>query len=166
MTRASTIAGAIGLAQDLLESAGVGLVLIEGITGAPASGAARWIRGRPWIILTLRHRVDDQFWFSLFHEVGHLLEGGRRRDVVEELDDDVLTRNDEGTANEFARETLLPSHVVDEWLARASIDRGAIKEFAANQGVAPGIVVGRLQRDGRIPRSRFNDLKRPIGTSG
>lgn len=166
LTRASTIAGAIGLAQDLLESAGVGLVLIEGITGAPASGAVRWIRGRPWIILTLRHRVDDQFWFSLFHEVGHLLEGGRRRDVVEELDDDVLTRNDEATANEFARETLLPTRYVDEWVARASIDRGAIQEFAASQGVAPGIVVGRLQRDGRIPRSRFNDLKRPVGTSG
>jgi HTH-type transcriptional regulator / antitoxin HigA len=166
LTRASSIAGAIGLAQEMLESAGVGLVLVEGITGAPASSAVRWIRGRPWIILTLRHRVDDQFWFSLFHEVGHLLEGGRRRDVVEELDYDVLTRSDEATANEFARETLVPSRDVDAWLARTSIDRGAIQEFAANQGVAPGIVVGRLQRDGQIPRSRFNDLKRPIGTSG
>lgn len=164
-TRASAIAGAIGLTQDLLESAGVGLVLVEGITGAPASGAVRWIRGRPWIILTLRHRVDDQFWFSLFHEIGHLLEGGRRREVVEELGDEDLTRDDEVAANEFARETLLPIRDVDEWLGRTSIDRGAIQEFAADQGVAPGIVVGRLQRDGRIPRDRFNDLKRPVGTS-
>lgn len=166
LTRASTIAGAIGLAQDLLESAGVGLVLIEGITGAPASGAVRWIRGHPWIILTLRHKVDDQFWFSLFHEIGHLFERGRRRDVIEELDDDVLARNDEVAANDFARETLLPSRDVDDWLARTSIDRGTIQDFAANQGVAPGIVVGRLQREGRIPRSRFNDLKRRVATPG
>jgi addiction module HigA family antidote len=166
LTRASSIAGAIGLVQEMLESAGVGLVLVEGITGAPASGAVRWIRGRPWIILTLRHRVDDQLWFSLFHEVGHLLEGGRRRDVVEELGDDELTRNDEVAANEFARETLLSSRDMDDWLMRTPIDRGAIKEFAAKQGVAPGIVVGRLQRDSRISKGQFNDLKRRVGTPG
>jgi HTH-type transcriptional regulator/antitoxin HigA len=166
LTRASAIVGAIGLTQDLLASAGVGLVLIEGITGAPASGAVRWIRGRPWIILTLRHRVDDQLWFSVFHEIGHLLEGGRRPEVVEELGDEELTREDEAAANEFARETLLPSRDMDEWLRRTSIDRGTIQEFATNQGVAPGIVVGRLQREGRIPKARFNDLKRRVGTSG
>jgi HTH-type transcriptional regulator / antitoxin HigA len=163
LTRASTIGGAIGLTQDLLESVGVGLLLLEGITGAPASGALRWIRGRPWIILTLRYRVDDQFWFSLFHEIGHLLEGGRRPEVLEGLDED-LTREDEVAANDFARETLLPTRDYDDWVGRTSIDREAIREFAARQGVAPGIVVGRLQRDRRVPPSRFNDLKRPVGS--
>lgn len=163
LTRASAIAGAIGLTQELLESAGVGLVLIPGITGAPANGAVRWIRGRPWIVLTLRHRVDDQLWFSLFHEIGHLLEGGRRREVIEEIGNEDLARDDEVAANEFAREALLPTRVVDEWLGETTISRDAIQQFAQSQGVAPGIVVGRLQRDGRISMDRFNDLKQHVG---
>lgn len=166
LTRASSIAGAIGLTQDLLRSAGVGLVLIPGISGAPASGAVRWIRGRPWIVLTLRHRVDDQLWFSLFHEIGHLLEGGRRRDVVEELGEEERVSDDETEANVFAREALLPSRDLGAWLDGTPVNRDTIREFADVQGVAPGIVVGRLQRDGRLKRNQFNDLKRPVATSG
>ena len=97
-------------------------------------------------------------------------DGGRDDDLpvgdAEELGDEDSTREDEAAANEFARETLLPSRDMDDWLRRTSIDRGAIQEFATNQGVAPGIVVGRLQREGRIPKARFNDLKRRVGTWG
>jgi len=158
LSRALVVAGAIDRAKELLSSAGVGLVLIEGITGAPASGAVRWIHGDPWIVLTLRHRTEDQLWFSLFHEIGHMLEGGRRRDVVEEADDE-LARPDEVGANSFAREALLPQAELDVWLSSASLDRRSITEFAATQGVSPGIVVGRLQRDRRVDKSAFNDLK-------
>jgi HTH-type transcriptional regulator/antitoxin HigA len=161
LTRALVVAGAIDRAKELLASAGVGLVLIEGITGAPASGAVRWIRGNPWIVLTLRHRTEDQLWFSLFHEIGHLLEGGRRRDVLEEAEDE-LARPDEGPANSFARESLLPQTVLETWLASTTLDRRSISEFAATQGVSPGIVVGRLQRDGRIDKGALNDLKQRL----
>jgi addiction module HigA family antidote len=166
LTRASAITGAIGRTQDLLQSAGVGLVLVPGITGAPASGAVRWLRGRPWIILTLRYRVDDQLWFSLFHEIGHLLESSRRRDVVEELEDEDPVSDHEAAANAFAREALLPTRAIDEWLGRTNLDRRAIQAFAKEQGVAAGIVVGRLQRDGRISRAHFNDLKRALAAPG
>jgi HTH-type transcriptional regulator/antitoxin HigA len=158
LSRALVVAGAIDRARELLMSAGVGLVLIEGISGAPASGAVRWIRRNPWIVLTLRHRSEDQLWFSLFHEIGHLLEAGRRRDVVEEADEE-LARADEEAANSFARETLLPRAALEDWLSSGNLDRRSISEFAATQGVSPGIVVGRLQRDGRLDRRAFNDLK-------
>lgn len=87
-----------------------------------------------------------------------MLEGGRRRDVVEEADDE-LARPDEVGANSFAREALLPQAELDVWLSSASLDRRSITEFAAAQGVSPGIVVGRLQRDRRVDKSAFNDLK-------
>lgn len=164
LSRALVIGGAIERARELLRSGGVGLVLIQGVSGAPASGAIRWIRRNPWIVLTLRHRTDDQLWFSLFHEIGHLLEGGRRRDVVEELEDEELAHDDEQAANGFAREALLSQADLDRWLENGSINGKAIRDFAMSQDVAPGIVVGRLQRDGRVPRSQFNDLKRHLDT--
>lgn len=162
LSRALVVGGAIDRARELLRSAGVGLVLIQGVSGAPASGAVRWIRGNPWIVLTLRYRTDDQLWFSLFHEIGHLFEGGRRRDVVEELEDQELPRDDEQAANGFAREALLPQADLDRWLENGSINPRAIRDFADAQDVAPGIVVGRLQRDRRIPPGQFNDLKRHV----
>ena len=162
LVRALVVASAIDRAKDLLGSVGVGLVLTEGITGAPASGAVRWIRRNPWIVLTLRHRTEDQLWFSLFHEIGHLLEGGRRRDVVEEAEGDELVRPDEEPANQFARETLLPQAALDAWLGDGHLDRQSISDFAASQGVSTGIVVGRLQRDGRVEKSAFNELKQRL----
>jgi HTH-type transcriptional regulator/antitoxin HigA len=119
-----------------------------------------WIRGNPWIVLTLRYRTDDQLWFSLFHEIGHLLEGGRRPEIVEEVGDEELPRPDEQSANAFAREALLPQDELDRWLTEDAINRGSTTKFAASQGVAPGIVVGRRQRDRRLKPSELNRLKR------
>jgi addiction module HigA family antidote len=164
LSREPVIGGAIDAARRLLNAAGVGLLLIEGVQGAPASGAVHWVRGNPWIVLTLRYRTDDQLWFSLFHEIGHLLEGGRRPEVVEEIGDEEPSRPDEQTANEFARESLLPQDELNRWLAEDVIDRASVTRFAASQGVSPGIVVGRLQRDRRLKPSELNYLKRHFET--
>jgi addiction module HigA family antidote len=162
LSRAVVVGGAIDRARELLRSGGVGLLLIEGFSGAPASGAVRWARENPWIALTLRQRTDDQLWFSLFHEIGHVLERRSHRGLVEELEDRELPLDDERAANAFAREALLPQAHLDRWLESGPIDRRAIKDFAAAQEVAPGIVVGRLQRDGRVGPGQFNDLKRRL----
>ena len=166
LTTANVTAAAIAQARDLLMSVGVGLLLMKGIRGAPASGAVRWVRGNPWIVLTLRHRTDDQLWFSLFHEVGHLLEGGRRRDVIEAIPGEQDSESeDEHAADTFARDVLLPEFAWNERAHPGSPNRATIKEVASEYGVAPGIVVGRLERDGLIPPGRFRDLKRRVGSS-
>lgn len=166
LSRALVPGAAIDQAKETLSSAGVGLILVQGVAGAPTSGAVRWIRGNPWIILTLRHGTDDQFWFSLFHEIGHILEGGRRQEVAEELGDREARNQEEGPANRFARETLLPEVAFRTWLAANPINRKTIIDFADSQGVSPGIVVGRLQRDEQVDWSEFNDLKRALNARG
>ncbi len=163
LSRAIVFAAALAAARERLATAGVGLVLIRGVTGAPVSGATRWVRDNPLIQLTLRHYVDDQFWFSLYHEAGHLLEGGRRRDVVEELPDGRSDALEERAADRFARDTLVPSEPLASFLAAGDLSRPAVREFAAEIGVAPGVVVGRLQRDRVVDWSYLNDLKRPLG---
>ena len=63
--------------------AGVVVLLIPELKGPHLSGAVRWLGNKAVIQLSLRHRKDDQFWFTFFHEAGHLLTGSRRRDYVE-----------------------------------------------------------------------------------
>ena len=56
-----------------LASVGVALCLVPEVPGLGIHGATRWIDGHPVIQLSLRGKTDDQLWFTLFHEIGHVL---------------------------------------------------------------------------------------------
>jgi HTH-type transcriptional regulator/antitoxin HigA len=146
-------------ARELLGGAGTILVLIPELPGTHLNGASWWRRTSAVVQLSLRHKQDDQFWFTLFHEIGHLLAGHRGSFV-----DGSGTADDskEHDADSFARETLIPSEPSTTFVNRGNFDESMISEFAAVQRIAPGIIVGRLQREGKVSKSRFNDLKRPM----
>jgi HTH-type transcriptional regulator / antitoxin HigA len=144
----------------LFGSAGVSLVVLPTLQGAPASGAVVWLSGsRPAILISMRFLTDDQFWFSLYHEAGHILTGRKGEDVVEEVAPTVIG-TDEDRANAIARERLVPAEALDQFLARKTLTSSAVREFARALGVAPGLVVGRLQHDGHVPHRSMNQLKR------
>lgn len=148
--------------------AGVALVILPSLPGAPASGAARWYRGRPLIQLTLRYLSDDQFWHSLYHEAGHIVGGRKGRDIVEESDGDSAA-DDERLADEFARDQLVPPEALAQFLNRGDIDRKSVRAFSTELEISPGIVVGRLEHDGHVRPGQFRDLKRslePVATLG
>ena len=60
--------------QHLLASAGVALVVLRALPGCPASGAALFLSpDRAMIAVSGRFLADDQFWFTVTHEIAHLL---------------------------------------------------------------------------------------------
>jgi HTH-type transcriptional regulator/antitoxin HigA len=67
---------------------------------------------------------------------------------------------DETKADRFARDVLIPPKDAAE-LGRLK-STAAVRKFAVRIGIAPGIVVGRLQHDNFWTRSRGNDLKRRL----
>lgn len=149
--------------RDLCAAAGVALVLTPEFKGTHLSGATRWIGGRPIIQLSLRHKSDDQFWFSFFHEAGHVLNSPRRRDYVDTADVGSGADADEDEANRFARDMLIPPDDYARLVAAGDFGETAIIAFAKAQGIPAGVVVGRLQRDGNVPPGSFlNRLKRSI----
>ncbi|MHB0927651.1 MAG: HigA family addiction module antitoxin [Candidatus Nanopelagicales bacterium] len=145
-------------AKDLCAMAGVLLVVVPDIFGARCSGATRWIGGRPVVQLSMRFRKDDQFWFTLFHELGHVLLHPRNEVFIDEGVEDEARKHMEAEADHFATETLIPSDVSVGLRELRSQD--AIVRFAEHLEIAPGIVVGRLQHDGIVPHTHFNRLKR------
>jgi HTH-type transcriptional regulator/antitoxin HigA len=160
--RSLTIQEAETFAPDLIElcrSTGVALVFVSEVKGTRASGATRWLSPtKAMIQLSLRHKRADHLWFSFFHECAHVLFHGKRQAFVDVQggDGDDLERG----ANEFAAHTLIPQEF-DSQLPRL-ISLAAIESFARTIGVAPGIVVGRLQHDGVIPMSFGNHLRRRL----
>lgn len=65
----------------------------------------------------------------------------------------------EKEANEWASKELIEQGSWKLFNARCSFSASAVKEFARQQGIAPGIVVGRLQFDGLVGFSHLNHLK-------
>lgn len=148
-----------GRMTNIAAECGIALVFVPEVRGARCSGAARWVRGRPIVQLSLRSGTDDLLWFAVFHELAHVLLHGKRDVFISDGQTDEETHSTkEAEADRFARDLLIPSRYAAELPGLLSLD--AISEFAERIGVSPGIVVGRMQHDGIIRRPAGDSLKR------
>lgn len=148
----------IGRLRSLCSVAGVAVVFIKAPTGCRASGATRFITpDKAMIILSFRHLSDDHFWFSFFHEAGHLLLHSPGATFVDGEAAELTEKERE--ANAFAASSLIPMSEHERMLNLRG-NMNAVVRFAVSVGVAPGIVVGQLQHHGVISPSQLNGLKR------
>lgn len=137
---------------------GVAVAIVRAPNGCRASGATRFLSSEKALLqLSFRYLSDDQFWFTFFHEAGHLLLHGNRAFFLEGIG--APESKEEQEANEFAARTLVPSEF-QYTLMGIPTNTHAIIKFARKIGVSPGIVVGQLQHYGRIKHSQLNSLKR------
>jgi plasmid maintenance system antidote protein VapI len=143
--------------QTLCAAGGVAVAVVRAPNGCRASGATRFLSpGKALLLLSFRFLSDDHFWFTFFHEAGHILLHGRHL-FLEDLEPPSSAAERE--ANEFAERILIPDEFRDA-LMRLPADARQIIRFARRIGISPGLVVGQLQHRGRIPHRYFNDLKR------
>ncbi|MDX2307992.1 MAG: ImmA/IrrE family metallo-endopeptidase [Hyphomicrobium sp.] len=144
--------------QSLCASCGVALVVVRAPKGCRASGATRFLSAeKALIVVSFRHRTDDHFWFTFFHEAAHLILHAEDTLFLEDGSD--VTATEEAEANEYAARVLVPKEHITE-LSRLRLNVKAIVAFARRIGVAPGIVVGQLQHTGQARRDQLNSLKR------
>jgi len=144
--------------QGLCARAGVAVVFVRELPRIRASGATRWLTPNKALIqLDLRHKCNDQLWFSFFHEAGHVLLHGKRQAFLDGLDGE---QNElEKEADRFASDTLISGPAYRGFVQRRHFTSAAVSSFAREQGIESGIVVGRLQHDQLIPYNRLNSLK-------
>lgn len=142
--------------RELCSASGVAVVVVPEIPGAPVCGATRWLSpDKALIQLSLRYKSDDQFWFSFFHEAGHILRHGKKLGFIEDGEGRSALEEE---ANAFAASFLIPRE--HEARLGGLKSSHAIVEFSKAIGIAPGIVVGRLQREKVIAFSHCQHLKR------
>lgn len=145
--------------RDLCKDCGVAVVFVPAPKGCPASGATRWLSAEKALIqLSLRYKTNDQLWFTFFHEAGHILLHGKSLVFVEDFGAVGAADEKEREANEFARDTLIPPELATR-LPLLAPTMSAARGFAREVGIAPGIVVGRLQKEGLLPWSYLNEAK-------
>lgn len=143
--------------RDSFAKCGVVLLFIPELPGMGVSGATRWLTPTKALIqVTLRYRTNDHFWFTIFHESCHILKHQKRGVYLETKG---KKSPDELEADAFAASHMIPPGALRRFVEAGDFCGTAVRVFADSLGISPGIVVGRLQREGIVGWYALNSLK-------
>lgn len=136
------------LLQERFRESGVILVVLPNLKNSGINGATKKIGNKILLMVNDRRGYADTFWFSLFHEIGHILNNDYgisfdgHNDEAEEL------------ADVYAQNALIPQEKYSAFIRKnCSFNETIILEFAKEISRDPGIVLGRLQKDKIVPYS-------------
>lgn len=133
--------------QKRFLEAGVVLVVLPHLPGSKINGATKRVDGKVMIMVDDRGKYADTFWFTLFHEIGHVMNGDFGVSFYTEVEDET-----ELAADEYAQNTLIPSEKYSEFVQTGeAYTAESIRQFAVSIDRDPGIVLGRLKRDEYVP---------------
>lgn len=128
--------------REAFEKAGVILVALPNLKSSGINGATKKVDGKVLLMVNDRRHYADTFWFTLFHEIGHILNGDLGISVKDEAEDE---------ADLYAQRTLIPQEEYEIFVSENKVfTESKIRDFADRIKQDPGIVFGRLQRDGKI----------------
>ena len=145
--------------KELCQRVGIKLVFVHHIQHAPVNGCVRWLGGTPCIQMTDKQKRNDVFWFSFFHEIGHILLHGKKDIFLEDKTMEFDNKRKESEADHFAANILLPYSAELELVSTNDFSKKTIIASAKKYQTHPGIIVGRLQYRGVVPHnSPLNEL--------
>lgn len=140
----------------ILLDCGIILVALPKLKNAGLNGATKKFKsGSVLLLITDKDKKEDIFWFSLIHELGHVY----NKDFISNSDDPEKYYEKEQLADNFAKNFLIPQKSYEQFIQKNTFTQDSITEFANHLGISRGIVVGRLQSDGKIDYSEFNYLR-------
>lgn len=134
--------------KEIFAECGIAFEIVKHFRGAPVQGFIKRVDGGHLILcMTIRKSRADIFWFTLLHEIAHILNGDADSRFV---DFSSVKSELEERADEFARDVLLDKEAYKDFLSHDDFSESAVRSFAASQNVVPCVVTGRLQSDGII----------------
>lgn len=140
--------------QEICSSCGVKVIHTPCIKKAPLNGATRWINDNPVIQLTGRYNQNDRFWFTFFHEVGHILLHGKKDIFLEDIEYNDLDKSKEKEADDFAIKWTFSEAEEKEVLSVDNLTEQDIIAFSKKFDTHPAMIIGRFQKKGLLPYSR------------
>lgn len=138
----------------LLAECGIAFKIVPHFRGAPVQGfISKREDEKLMLCVTLRQKRADKFWFTLFHELGHIINGDADLKFV---DFDSVKNEAEEKADLFAGNALINASDYKAFWSNGDFSLSTIKGFARSQKVKPYIVIGRLQTEGELEWSDYS----------
>lgn len=151
--------------REIFASCGVAFVILPTLKNSGINGAVKWFDEKVILAINDRRKSADIFWFSLFHEIGHLLQKRTKKLIVSNKDNKWIKTDSavdilEEEADSFARNMLIPEERYIDFIKKSMFNELGIKKFATEIQIHPSIVLGRLQSDGYVGyNTTLNSLK-------
>jgi HTH-type transcriptional regulator / antitoxin HigA len=156
----------------VLAQMGIRFVIVKPLQGSRIDGATFWLDDNsPVIAVSLRYDRIDSFWFTVIHELRHVINGDKWSIDTDLVGPDRLGAKDipeaEQRANEQASEFLIPRAKLDSFITRhrPRFSKVNIIRFANLHRIHPGIVVGQLQHRDAIKYSHSREMLASIRTA-
>lgn len=139
----------------ILNDCGIVFEVVKNVTGAPVQGLVEYKNGHMVLCMTIRNKYADIFWFTLFHEIGHIINDDIKDRFIDfnNMDPDSQIEID---ANNFAKNILINPDDYKLFTKANNFDLNKIEEFAKTQEVPLYIVIGRLQKDEYISYNKYS----------
>ena len=148
--------------QALCLTAGVKVVHTPCLPKTAIHGSTRWINNVPLIQLSGRYRRNDIFWFTFFHEVGHILLHGKKYISIENVAYTGENEDYEQEADAFASNIILSEKEEAEICNNRQLTTDDIVKYANKFGTHPATIIGRLQHKKVIPFGVGTEFFEPI----
>lgn len=147
--------------QEMCAACGVAITFVPQLPQTSVNGANQWLSPQKAVItLSDRYAFWGVFWFTFFHEVGHLVkQHGKKGIYIDCNDGHTGSQDEEQEADRFAADTLIPPREYRQFKAKGEYDDIAISAFAEAIGTHPSIVLGRLCHDGLAPWERWSSSR-------
>jgi addiction module HigA family antidote len=148
--------------KEIFSECGVAFVLLPYLKNSGINGAVKWInQDRVVLAMNDRRLNADTFWFSLFHEIKHVLQQKTKTVFVSSSKQEMKEMDEklEEEADIFAQNTLIPIRDYRQFNPSKYTSDAEIIAFAKKIGIHPGVVAGRLQHDHIIAPNRCSALK-------
>lgn len=132
--------------QKIFAECGIAFQVVKNFKGAPVQGfIKKTLDNRLILCLTIRRQRADTFWFTLFHEIGHILNGDYANRFV---DFEAVSSKAEALADQFASDILIDQESYKDFImSDQKLTWERIEKFAESMHIQPFIVLGRLQND-------------------
>ena len=148
--------------HEILKECGVAFVLLPHLPNSGVNGAVKWMNKEKVLLALNNWRLSaDTFWFTLFHEIRHVLQQKIKSTFIRGSQSD-YGQSDidlEIEADLFAGDYLIPREKYNQFVSIANFNQSNIEFFAQKIGIHPGVVVGRLQYDDFLPYNYLTHLK-------
>ena len=137
--------------KDILIECGVSFVLLPHLSKSNIYGATKWFSDEN-VMLAVSNRSEkaDLFWFTLFHEIAHLLMEHKRETLIS------FNGAHDEEADRLASEMLIRKQDWDEFIQKGIFTVASIKQFAKRINILPCVVLGRLQKEKLVPYGRLD----------
>lgn len=132
------------LIKEAFCKVGVIFVILPNISGSKINGATKKVGNNIMLLVNDRRLNSDTFWFTLFHEIGHIMNGDYG------ISFDSESGEQEEIADKYAEDMLIPCDQYQQFIAENRFDIQSIRRFANRIDRDPGIVLGRLMNDGKV----------------